>query len=104
MRVSNRRWSLVVGEAALNERTLVCFGMEILSFATVGGEKSATCSGNYLTDAIACLRAAVSSAESLTGGWQANPEQMMATDLLSFSAGRLGMVSAKAGGRFCATA
>ena len=43
-------------------------------------------------------------AASKTGGWQVNPEQRTAKERFSFRAGRLGMVWAKAGGRFCGTA
>src|SRR5580692_5582083 len=46
----------------------------------------------------------LSSAGSDTGGWQAEPEQRTANDLPDFSCGRLGMVAARAGGRFLATA
>src|ERR1035441_9641396 len=47
--------------------------------------------------------ARASSSSSKIGGWQANPEHTTANDRLSVSAGRFGIVSAKAGGRFCAT-
>src|SRR5258708_12880305 len=50
-----------------------------------------------------------SSCTSKIGGWHANPEHTTANDRPSNdrpspSAGRFGIVSAKAGGRFCATA
>src|SRR5208282_3892980 len=41
---------------------------------------------------------------SLTGGWQVKLEHTTATGLPAFTSGRLGMVSASAGGRFCGVA
>src|SRR5580698_2125942 len=48
--------------------------------------------------------ARVSSTASKIGGWQVNPEHTTANDRPPCSAGRFGIVSAKAGGRFSATA
>jgi hypothetical protein len=53
--------------------------------------------------------AASNSAGSLSGGWQADPEQSTAKDFFELEfpnpkPGRLGIVSANVGGRFCGTA
>src|SRR5580658_3794289 len=56
----------------------------------------------FFSSARSSLR--LSSAGSDTGGWQADSEHSTANDSPDFSWGRLGMVAARVGGRFRATA